>query len=53
MEHFEIRSKFREAKDTLDAARARADQAQQLLDTLKNEHNDAKSQSLIDMSKKL
>lgn len=48
-----MRSKFREANDTLDAAKARAEQATQLLEILKNEHSDAKSQSLIEMSKEL
>ena len=48
-----MRSQFREIKDSHDAAIARAEQAEQLRDMLKNDTNDAKSQSLIEMSKKL
>ena len=48
-----MRSQFREIKDSHDAAIARAEQAEQLRGMLKNDTNDAKSQSLIEMSKKL
>ena len=52
-EHFRIRAEYRQAKDTLDAANSRAEQATLLLDKLRNEHTDGMSQSLIELSEKL
>ena len=52
-EFFNMRTKFREMQDTYDAAKAQAEEAQNLSNKLKIEHNDEKSRNLIEMSSKL
>lgn len=52
-EFFQMRTKFREMQDTYDMAKAQAEEAQNLSNKLKLEHNDEKSRNLIEMSSKL